>query len=567
MNEKKLYPKKILVVSNKNSTSLFLARYLDENLYDYSFVGYNDFVDYDYDKTNACVIYNLTENDNNNANLKMFIEKNLYTPIMILHDSKIDFDYFSPNEQQKVSWIEKPLRWHKLNELMPIFENQGKLKESSYKTEKKNHLNIFVELFKKMKNGCIILEVIENEIYIRDYNDSVTILEGVVSGGQILGETFELLSETKLREDIIKVFKTNCKISDIYINSTRNNIIRNGHLFKINNSNIIVFIYTDIIPDDEAMIRINLEKDNLIYQLGASKDRAEEMSEILNHYSIELENINNELKDSNLEIRKIQNQMLVQEKLASIGQLAAGIAHEINNPVGFIASNLRTLRNYFEDFISILDNIEFDSDYNNLKKKLDKIDYLFIKNDTFEALKESLEGTDRILEIVNSLKNYAYSEINSNYSLIDINKNIEQSLKLLGNELKYGIKIKKKLGDVDTVLANSNQISQVLTNIIVNASHAMKSMDREGLLEIESKNIGDFVEVIIKDNGCGISQENLKKIYDPFFTTKEAGKGTGLGLNISYDIIVNKHKGHIDCFSTETIGTTFIIKLPKIPED
>ena len=270
----------------------------------------------------------------------------------------------------------------------------------------------------------------------------------------------------------------------------------------------------------------------------------------------------------------MERELVQNQKLASIGQLAAGVAHEINNPTGFVSSNLKTLDDYQQDLKRLI------SEYRKLKsiwasipeeqnipvvsnqlavidKVEQEIDIDYISNDIGQLIAESREGADRIKKIVEDLKRFAHPG-QDKVQDTDINAGLESTLNIVNNELKYKAKIIKELGELPIITANPQQLNQVFANLLVNAAQAIS---QEGEIRITTVDLGDIVEIRFSDNGCGIPEENLSKIYDPFFTTKEVGKGTGLGMNIVYNII-QKHQGTISVHSKVGEGTTFIIQLP-----
>jgi signal transduction histidine kinase len=276
------------------------------------------------------------------------------------------------------------------------------------------------------------------------------------------------------------------------------------------------------------------------------------------------------------EIKETQGQLVHQEKLASIGQLAAGVAHEINNPMGFITSNLRTLNGYTRDlfqavelyrrFVEDLETRVVETDgripamIGELRKNLDLLDIGYLVEDIPQLLRESLSGAERINKIVLDLKDFAHpGEEDPVYS--DLIQCIESTLNIVWNEIKYKATVVKSFAPMPLIYCRPRQLNQVIMNLLVNAVHAM---DRNGTIEIRTEDHGDRVELSISDTGHGIPEENLSKIFDPFFTTKDVGKGTGLGLNLVYNII-KKHHGTIDVKSTVGEGTTFTIFLPVDP--
>lgn len=286
----------------------------------------------------------------------------------------------------------------------------------------------------------------------------------------------------------------------------------------------------------------------------------------------ELETSKDKISESLTALQKTQGQLIQQEKLASIGQLAAGVAHEINNPIGYVGSNINRIDEYFIDLRQIITEIDkilaalppetaaiATREVAVIKKRLD---FDFIADDFSSVISDCREGIARVKEIVQSLKDFSHNVDEKDFSEVDINNAINTTLKVVNNEIKYycDLELDLKLGT--HVSANLGQLHQVISNLVVNASHAMRETGKRGLLSIRTFSDGDFAVIEIEDTGNGIPEEIYTKIFDPFFTTKPIGQGTGLGLNISYDIIVNKHKGDLSFVSKIGAGTVFKIKLP-----
>lgn len=269
-------------------------------------------------------------------------------------------------------------------------------------------------------------------------------------------------------------------------------------------------------------------------------------------------------KQMAMQLKESQAQIIQQEKMASIGQLAAGVAHEINNPMGYITSNMNSLWKYAEklaQFIEIQEvAIEKCADeatkasITELKRQI-KLD--FVMKDFRDLITESLEGSKRVSKIVQDLKSFSRAEGNDSIPA-DLNECVRSTINIVRNEIKYVAELDLQLGDIPQVVCKPQQISQVVMNLLVNAGHAIA---QKGVITVATRVVDDSVEIVVSDTGSGIDPKNLEKIFEPFFTTKEAGKGTGLGLAISADI-VRKHGGELLVRSELGVGTTFTVKLP-----
>ncbi len=278
----------------------------------------------------------------------------------------------------------------------------------------------------------------------------------------------------------------------------------------------------------------------------------------------ELWKANLELAETNQRLKATQMAMVQQEKLASIGQLSAGIAHEINNPLGFLLSNHAVLRGYFEAFYRAWKEAER-LDPERHAQIVEAHDLAYILEETAVILAESSDGFARIKAIVGSLKSFARDESSTGAGPYDMNQGIENSLAVARNEVKYVADVRIALGDIGIIEAAGGQINQVILNIVINAAQAIQLQHRptKGVIAITTTSTNDYVLLTIEDDGPGIPEGNTHRIFDPFFTTKEPGKGTGLGLSISWDIIVNKHHGKLKAGSSSLGGALFTIELPR----
>ncbi|MBI2470863.1 MAG: HAMP domain-containing protein [Planctomycetes bacterium] len=273
-----------------------------------------------------------------------------------------------------------------------------------------------------------------------------------------------------------------------------------------------------------------------------------------------LEKANTQLISLLEELKKTQLQLFQSEKMASIGQLAAGIAHEINNPVGYISCNLELMQNHFAAIKTLqteIERLKTDPSFAKLQQTVSNVKLDKVVEHMGKSIKESLEGTERIKKITDALRTFAYKG-DDKFELANINTEIEHILNIIQNEIKYKSELIKAYGDVPLIRCNRYQLGQVFMNIILNAVQAIKE---KGVIRITTYQKGNYINVEIHDNGIGIPEQDLPKIFEPFFTTKEVGKGTGLGLSIAYNIIKN-HNGTIEVRSKVSEGTTFTVKLP-----
>ena len=291
----------------------------------------------------------------------------------------------------------------------------------------------------------------------------------------------------------------------------------------------------------------------------------------------ELTRKNGELELAYNDLRNAQSQVIHQEKMASIGQLAAGVAHEINNPLGFVMSNFESLRKYTTRMVEVLIPLrQFRDESTRLDEKAraaravalseleknQKIDYII--GDVESIFSETLDGLRRVGDIVKALRLFSRVDQQGEREDYDLNEGVHNTLIVARNEIKYIAEVRENLSVVPLISAVGGQINQVLLNLMLNAAYAIKEKTIDGLGVIEVATYFDDTSVYcsVSDNGKGIPEHIKKDIFNPFFTTKPVGEGTGLGLSISYDIIVNKHHGEISLDSVEGLGTKFLIRLP-----
>ena len=292
--------------------------------------------------------------------------------------------------------------------------------------------------------------------------------------------------------------------------------------------------------------RMNIERDNRI---------------------IELSTLNATMQRVNALLEDAQDQLIQSEKLASIGQMAAGVAHEINNPIGFVTSNLGTLESYLQNLFGLLAAYtEVDktataplSEALARARTLRKAhDFDFLRSDVVALLAESRDGLVRVKRIVQDMKDFSRSGAEDAWEMADLHAVLDTTLNIVRSEIKHKARIEIHYGELPKVECLPSNLSQVFMNLLVNAA---QSIDADGKITLSTGVEGSEVWVRVEDTGSGISEEHLNRIFDPFFTTKPVGQGTGLGLSVSYSI-VRKHGGQIDVASEVGHGTQFTVRLP-----
>ncbi len=283
-----------------------------------------------------------------------------------------------------------------------------------------------------------------------------------------------------------------------------------------------------------------------------------------------LERSNGDLSELNHKLQLAQQHLMQSEKLASIGQLAAGVAHEINNPIGYVFSNFGTLEKYLADLFRMLAAYEaaeaqlagtpaaaqVAAQLAALRREIE-LDYL--KDDVPTLMAESREGIARVRKIVQDLKDFSHVDANQEWAWSDLHQGLDSTLNIVNNEIKYKADVVKHYGVLPEVQCLPSELNQVFMNLLVNAAHAVQK--ERGTITLRTGTGAGEVWVEVEDDGCGIPKENLTRIFDPFFTTKPVGKGTGLGLSLSYGI-VRKHGGRLEVASEPGQGARFRVTLP-----
>ena len=263
-----------------------------------------------------------------------------------------------------------------------------------------------------------------------------------------------------------------------------------------------------------------------------------------------------ELEKANEEIKSTQAKLVQSAKMASLGQLVAGIAHELNNPIGFIYSNIRSLSGYSKDLQKLIESAKRGP--NEVSSQLDRVDYDYIQSDLPKLIEACEDGSERVRQIVEGLRQFAKID-QSRPEYVDINKELQQTLQLMAGEFDSGIEVKTEFGKVPKLFVVRGEIIQVFLNLLANARQAIHGSGRIQIRTLAHSN--HRVEISVQDSGEGMDDEQIAKIFDAFYTTRETGFGRGLGLSVSYGII-EKHGGEIKVQSQPGQGTTMTLLLP-----
>lgn len=339
--------------------------------------------------------------------------------------------------------------------------------------------------------------------------------------------------------------------------------LKHGHVIQEIEVNFSRKESEDLIGLSSIFSLVRNETIYICFHVVDISERIRNFSEHMQN-SIQLMNINEDLKNT-------QSRLLSQEKMASIGQLSAGIAHELNNPLGYVFNNMSVLFNYMKDLNNFVDHVRAlysstDCDnlsLSNLKSMDENLDLDYIFGDLKELKNETEEGIKKIRSIINSLKSFSRKDSVLSFSPSNINESIKDTLVVLLGEYKYKIKVETDLGNIPDIFCNGLELNQVFLNILKNSIDAIKSENRVdmGLINIKTLKENSEIHIIFSDDGPGIPEEIKNRVFEPFFTTKAVGTGTGLGLSIAHDIIVNKHGGSISVEPLEK-GAAFHIRIP-----
>lgn len=376
-----------------------------------------------------------------------------------------------------------------------------------------------------------------------------------------------------------------------YINEHRPSVILLDIIMeRVGGIEVLKKLYDKTTNGEHQIIMITGLDDNAIlktcFQMGAKDFIRKPINEVelvarlegavrLDKLITDLKKVQNSVIDKNRELNHInkqlletKNQMVQSEKLAGIGHLAAGIAHEINNPVGFISSNLSTLKHYYQTWQTFYEAQDAAIKTSPAGKALG-----YVMEDMPSLLEDTDIGIVRIKEIVDSLRSFARVDKADTFESFDVNRGLKDTLIVSKHRYRYISEVETNFGQLPNISAHGGKLNQVFINMIVNAADAIAEAQekdgRSGLIKVETSfdRETDQVIVSISDNGIGMDQQRAHDIFNPFFTTKPVGSGTGLGLSVSYDIIVNEHKGLITVNSELGKGASFTMHLPVNQDD
>ncbi|MBU7583226.1 MAG: HAMP domain-containing histidine kinase [Nostoc sp. TH1S01] len=490
------------------------------------------------------------------------IIRNLHAVLLELqaHQGKIlvftDLEHW---QEERNHLIQHSAELQKLWSELTIYAHQHRNKNianflQTYETSSKEYSRQIITLLNQINPSNLqaenitltnkkLLTVTQSKIYIQ-LHDTTDALENLLEASQRNFQSKEvaLLATEKVRDRIIIIsMLSSVAIAILLAHYTSRAIAR------------------PLKAVQDIALKVTQESN---FNLQAPVTTADEVGMLADSLNQLIQRVNTLLAEQKAEASR---QLIQNEKMSSLGQMLAGVAHEINNPVNFIYGNLQHTNAYFQNLLMLLEAYQAKCQDDELDALAEEIDIDFVKQDLPKLLQSMQVGANRAKEIVLSLKNFSRLDENEVHA-VDIHTCIESTLLILNNRLKKRITVVKKYDDLPHIEGYGGALYQVFMNILSNAIEALEESDNEQASQeiiITTQRLNaDWIEIKIADNGSGISPEYQQKIFETFFTTKPIGVGTGLGLSISYQIVVEKHQGQLTCESEVGAGTTFAIALP-----
>ncbi|MBI5891041.1 MAG: bacteriohemerythrin [Nitrosomonadales bacterium] len=436
------------------------------------------------------------------------------------------------------------------------------------------HFNTEEELMRKY-----VVDAGHQDIHVKahqHFTNQVTVAAKILMGStdvtnQLVAPLLKYLTNWLVQHILGSDTRMGKEILALQAGDSHEDAVRKANAFMTQSANVLMEALNEMYGKlGDKTLEVMQKNQELEADQEALHVLNEQLEERVKQRTAAVESANQKLLANNLELKQLNErlesahtQLLQSEKMASIGQLAAGVAHEINNPVGFVNSNLGTLGKYMTsmfDVISAYEAVEAKGGGNafpEVSQVKKKVDFAYLKEDIPSLMKESQDGLARVKRIVQDLKDFSHVD-ESNWQFANLEAGLDSTLNVVANEIKYKANVVKQYAGLPDVECMPSQVNQVFMNLLVNAAQAI---EKNGVITVRSGVNGNEVWVEVEDTGKGISPENISRIFDPFFTTKPVGKGTGLGLSLSYGI-VNKHNGRIEVKSEVGKGSTFRVCLP-----
>ncbi len=436
------------------------------------------------------------------------------------------------------------------------------------------HFNTEEDLMKKYE-----VDANHKDIHFKahqHFTNQITVAAKILMGttdvtGQLVAPLLKYLTNWLVQHILGLDARMGKEIVALQANASHEEAVRKANDFMSQSANVLMGALNEMYGKlGDKTLEVIQKNQELEADQEALRVLNEQLEERVRQRTSDLEQANRHLQANNVELKQLNEklesahtQLLQSEKMASIGQLAAGVAHEINNPVGFVNSNLGTLSKYITGIFSVISAYEAaearlgEGTLPEIAQAKQKVDFSYLAKDIPGLLKESQDGLARVTRIVQDLKDFSHVD-ESNWQYANLEQGMDSTLNVVANEIKYKAEVVKEYAGLPEVKCMPSQLNQVFMNMLLNASQAI---DKNGTITVRTGSEGDEVWVEVEDTGAGIPPEHLNRIFDPFFTTKPVGKGTGLGLSLSYGI-VQKHHGRIEVKSEVGKGTIFRVWLP-----